>query len=83
MTIPFNTRETVHERVGRGAWQENVLKASAIPVYDLSAMTAKRIASYWIRQASPFLSILPGITHRDIHKIILPASRRRFRRRSY
>jgi hypothetical protein len=40
--------------------QENVLKASAIPVYDLSAMTAKRIASYWLRQASPFLSILPG-----------------------
>jgi zeta-carotene desaturase len=40
--------------------QENVLKASAIPVYDLSAMTAKRIASYWIRQGSPFLSILPG-----------------------
>ena len=40
--------------------QENVLKASAIPVYDLSAMTAKRIASYWMRQASPFLSILPG-----------------------
>jgi hypothetical protein len=40
--------------------QENVLKASAIAVYDLSAMTAKRIASYWVRQASPFLSILPG-----------------------
>jgi zeta-carotene desaturase len=40
--------------------QENVLKASAIPVYDLSAMTAKRVASYWVRQASPFLSILPG-----------------------
>jgi len=40
--------------------QENILKASAIPVYDLSAMTAKRIASYWVRQASPFLSILPG-----------------------
>ena len=40
--------------------QENVLKASAIPVYDLSAMTAKRIASYWVRGASPFLSILPG-----------------------
>jgi hypothetical protein len=40
--------------------QENVLKASAIPVYDLSAMTAKRIASYWARQPSPFLSILPG-----------------------
>jgi hypothetical protein len=40
--------------------QENILKASAIQVYDLSAMTAKRIASYWLRQASPFLSILPG-----------------------
>ncbi|MFT3894415.1 MAG: FAD-dependent oxidoreductase [Anaerolineales bacterium] len=40
--------------------QENVLKASAIPVYDLSAMTAKRIASYWVKQASPFLSVLPG-----------------------
>jgi hypothetical protein len=40
--------------------QENVLKASAIPVYDLSAMTAKRVSSYWTRQASPFLSILPG-----------------------
>ena len=40
--------------------QENVLKASAIPVYDLSAMTAKKIAGYWVRQASPFLSILPG-----------------------
>jgi protoporphyrinogen oxidase len=40
--------------------QENVLKASAIPVYDLSAMTAKRIAAYWVRGASPFLSVLPG-----------------------
>src|SRR5574342_1298107 len=40
--------------------QENVLKASAIPVYDLSAMTAKRIASYWVRQGSPVLSILSG-----------------------
>ena len=40
--------------------QETVLKASAIPVYDLSAMTAKRISSYWARQASPFLSVLPG-----------------------
>jgi hypothetical protein len=40
--------------------QENILKASAIPVYDLSAMTAKRIASYWVRQGNPFLSILPG-----------------------
>jgi hypothetical protein len=40
--------------------QENILKASAIPVYDLSAMTAKRISSYWVRGASPFLSVLPG-----------------------
>ncbi len=40
--------------------QENVLKASAIPVYDLSAMTAKRVASYWVRGANPFLSVLPG-----------------------
>jgi hypothetical protein len=40
--------------------QENVLKASAIPVYELSAMTAKRISSYWARQSSPFLSVLPG-----------------------
>jgi protoporphyrinogen oxidase len=29
-------------------------------VYDLSAMTAKRIASYWVRGPKPFLSILPG-----------------------
>jgi hypothetical protein len=40
--------------------QETVLKASAIPVYDLSAMTAKRVSSYWMRQGSPFLSVLPG-----------------------
>ena len=40
--------------------QENVLKASAIPVYDLSAMTAKRVAGYWVKQGNPFLSILPG-----------------------
>jgi hypothetical protein len=40
--------------------QETVLKASAIPVYDLSGMTAKRVAGYWTRQASPFLSVLPG-----------------------
>jgi len=40
--------------------QENVLKASAIPAYDLSAMTAKRISSYWVRGPSPFLSVLPG-----------------------
>lgn len=40
--------------------QENMLKASAIPSYDMSAMTAKKIGSYWMRQASPFLSVLPG-----------------------
>jgi zeta-carotene desaturase len=40
--------------------QENILKASAIPAYDLSAMTAKRVGSYWVRGASPFLSVLPG-----------------------
>ncbi len=40
--------------------QENMLKASAIPAYDMSAMTAKRIGGYWMRQASPFLSVLPG-----------------------
>jgi hypothetical protein len=43
-----------------GFAQENVLKASVIPVYDLSAMTAKRVSSYWVRQASPLLSVLPG-----------------------
>lgn len=40
--------------------QENLLKASAIPAYDMSAMTAKNIGGYWLRQASPFLSVLPG-----------------------
>ena len=40
--------------------QENVLKASAIPAYDMSAMTAKKIAAYWVKQANPFLSVLVG-----------------------
>ena len=40
--------------------QENLLKASAIPAYEMSAMTAKRIGGYWMKQASPFLSVLPG-----------------------
>src|SRR5205823_4993124 len=40
--------------------QENLLKASAIPAYEMSAMTAKRIGSFWMKQASPFLSVLPG-----------------------
>lgn len=39
---------------------ENVLKASAIPVFNLSAMTAKIISAYWVRAPSPFLSILTG-----------------------
>jgi predicted NAD/FAD-dependent oxidoreductase len=40
--------------------QENMLKASAIPAYEMSTMTAKNVASYWIPQANPFVSILPG-----------------------
>ncbi len=40
--------------------QENLLKASAIPAYEMSAMTAKHIGGYWMKQASPFLSVLPG-----------------------
>lgn len=40
--------------------QENILKATAIPAYDLSAMTAKRFIGFWMRQAAPFLSVLPG-----------------------
>jgi len=40
--------------------QENMLKASAIPAYEMSTMTAKNVASYWIPQATPFVSILPG-----------------------
>jgi predicted NAD/FAD-dependent oxidoreductase len=39
---------------------ENVLKASAIPLYEMSAMTAKKISAFWIRTPAPFLSILPG-----------------------
>jgi hypothetical protein len=40
--------------------QENLLKASAIPAYDMSAMTAKKIGGFWLKEASPFLSVLPG-----------------------
>lgn len=40
--------------------QENILKATAIPAYDLSGMTAKRFIGYWMRQPDPFLSVLPG-----------------------
>jgi hypothetical protein len=39
---------------------ENVLKASAIPVYDMSAMTAKIISNFWLKEPSPFVSVLPG-----------------------
>ena len=40
--------------------QENMLKASAIPAYEMSAMTAYHIGGYWVRQPDPFLSVLPG-----------------------
>jgi uncharacterized protein with NAD-binding domain and iron-sulfur cluster len=59
-----------HIGLMRGKWyvsesvaelhQENVLKATAIPAYDISAMTVKRFLGYWVRQANPFLSVLPG-----------------------
>jgi uncharacterized protein with NAD-binding domain and iron-sulfur cluster len=59
-----------HIGLMRGKWyisesvaelhQENVLKATAIPAYDISAMTIKRLFDYWVRQADPFLSVLPG-----------------------
>lgn len=59
-------------RIGlmRGRWymtrripeieQVNILQASAIPVYDMSAMTAKIVSAYWVRRPWPFASILPG-----------------------
>ncbi len=40
--------------------QENMLKGSAIPAYEMSTMTAKKVAGYWIAQSNPFVSILPG-----------------------
>ena len=40
--------------------QENMLKASAIPAYEMSAMTAHNVGGYWVRQPQPFLSVLPG-----------------------
>jgi uncharacterized protein with NAD-binding domain and iron-sulfur cluster len=59
-----------HIGLMRGKWyvsesvaelhQENVLKATAIPAYDISAMTVKRFLGYWVRQGNPFLSVLPG-----------------------
>ncbi|MEO6419990.1 MAG: FAD-dependent oxidoreductase [Polyangiaceae bacterium] len=40
--------------------QENMLKASAIPAIEMNAMTAKKIGGFWVRQADPFLSVMPG-----------------------
>ncbi len=40
--------------------QENMLKASAIPAIEMNAMTAKKIGGFWVRQAAPFLSVMPG-----------------------
>lgn len=40
--------------------QVNVLQASAIPVYDLSAMTAKIVSANWVRRPWPFVSVLAG-----------------------
>ncbi len=37
---------------------ESTLKASAIPAYEMSAMTAKLVTGYWLKNRSPFLSIL-------------------------
>jgi phytoene dehydrogenase-like protein len=59
-----------HIGLMRGKWyvsesvaelhQENMLKATAIPAYDISAMTVERFLGYWVRQGDPFLSVLPG-----------------------
>ncbi len=40
--------------------RENILKASAIPAFEMSAMTAKLISAYWVKAPSPFLSVLPN-----------------------
>lgn len=37
---------------------ESTLKASAVPAYEMSAMTAKLVTGYWLRNRVPFLSIL-------------------------
>ncbi len=52
--------------------QENILKASAIPAYEMSAMTARLISGYWVRRPSPFVSILPGDLQ---NQFILPFER--------
>jgi uncharacterized protein with NAD-binding domain and iron-sulfur cluster len=48
--------------------QENVLKASAIPAYELSAMTAKRISSYWLRGAQSILVGTAGRPANGFHR---------------
>ncbi len=40
--------------------KENILKASAIPAYEMSAMTARLVSAYWAEEPKPLLSILPG-----------------------
>ena len=37
---------------------ESTLKASAVPAYEMSAMTARLVTGYWLRNRKPFLSIL-------------------------
>jgi hypothetical protein len=37
-----------------------MLKASAILAIEMNAMTAKKIGGFWVRQAAPFLSVMPG-----------------------
>ncbi len=37
---------------------ESTLKASAVPAYEMSAMTAKLVTGYWLKNREPFLSIL-------------------------
>lgn len=39
--------------------QANLLQASAIPSFEISAMTAKLVWSYWLKTRTPFLSVLP------------------------
>ena len=43
--------------------QENTLKASAIPVCELSAMTAQIISGCWMMRPRPLLSVLPNDLH--------------------
>lgn len=40
--------------------RENILKASAVPAFEMSAMTAKLISAYWVKAPSPFVSVLPN-----------------------